>query len=227
MERAFIATLLSASLLLGTIANAQTTIPVDDWQLRRDRDGIQVYSGDVAGSPYDAVRTITVIDDTSLSALVALITDAESCPNWADRCEESYIVDQQNPKQALVYTHNDLPFPIMDRDVVSQIQWQQDPVSRMVSMESHAVAGVVEEKRGRLRLTHADVSWYFTPLSDSRVEVKNIAHIDPGSALPGWVTNMLLVDTPFETVRALRDEIRKDNYRDASVPFLVEPARPR
>lgn len=226
MERVFIATLLSACVLLTPFSSAQTNVIVEDWQLRRDRDGIQVYSGSVAGSPHDAVRTVTVVEDTSLSALVALITDAESCPNWADRCAESYIIEEQSPTRALVYTHNNLPFPIMDRDVVSQIQWQQDPDTHKVSMQSHAVTGIVAEQRGRLRLTHADVSWYFTPLSDNRVEVENIAHIDPGSALPGWVTNMLLVDTPFETVRALRAEIRNDNYRDASVPFLVEPARP-
>lgn len=222
MERAFIATLLSTSLLLGTIANAQTTIPVDDWQLRRDRDGIQVYSGNIEGSPYKAVRTVTVIEDTSLSALVALISDAESCPDWADRCAESYVVEDQSPTRALVYTHNDLPFPVKDRDVVSQIHWQQNPETLAVTMESHAVTGVVAEQRGRLRLTHADVNWVFTPQGNHQVQVINEAHIDPGSSLPAWISNMLLVDTPFETVRSLRAEIRNKDYSDAEVSFVQE-----
>ena len=35
-----------------------------EWQLRKDEDNIQVYTRDVAGSPFDAVRTTTVYGRT-------------------------------------------------------------------------------------------------------------------------------------------------------------------
>ena len=204
-------------LLLPVPAAAQ-----EHWELQRDRDGIQVYTRAVEGSPYDAVRAVAEISNVRLSSLVALIEDAEACSEWADRCADSYLVEQLNETESLVYTHNDLPFPVKDRDVLAHVIWQQDPESRTVTMRSSATVGEMEEIDGRLRLTEASASWIFEPLANGKVRITNEAHINPGSALPGWVTNMLLVDTPFETMKAFLTEVRTEKYRDAVVSFVRE-----
>ena len=54
------------------------------WELRRDRDGIQVFTRAVEGSPYDAVMATTVVQNVRLASLVALIEDFEACTEWAD-----------------------------------------------------------------------------------------------------------------------------------------------
>ena len=160
------------------------------WELQRDRDGIQVHTRSVAGSPYDAVRTTTRMTGVRLSSLVALIEDADACPDWADRCAESYLLERLSDTESLVYTHNDMPFPVKDRDVLAQVKWTQDPSTFEVEMNSTATVGKMEEVRGRLRLTMAMASWNFAPQQDGSVLISNEAHIDPGSALPGWVTHM-------------------------------------
>ena len=97
-----------------------------DWEQKRDREGIQVFTRSVEGSPYDAVRTVTTLENVRLSSLVALIEDAEACPDWADRCAESYVVETVSATESFVYTHNDMPFPVSDRDVVAHVKWEQD-----------------------------------------------------------------------------------------------------
>ena len=194
-----------------------------EWELKRDRDGIQIFTRSVEGSPYDAVRSVTEIEGVRLSALVALIEDAEACADWADRCAESYLVEQLSETESLVYTHNDMPFPVKDRDVLAHVVWQQEPDSLTVSMQSTATVGRMEEVSGRLRLTEANASWVFEPLQNGKVRITNEAHIDPGSALPGWVTNMLLVDTPFETLKAFVAEVRSSKYSNAEIGFVQEP----
>ena len=194
-----------------------------EWELQRDRDGIQVYTRAVEGSPYDAVRSTTVVQNVRLSALVAVIEDFEACPDWADRCAESYLVERISNNQALVYTHNDMPFPVKDRDVLARIVWHQDPDSFEVLMDSVATSDLMDEVRGRLRLTEAVATWRFTPVTSGTVEITSEAHIDPGSSLPGWVTNMLLVDTPFVTMKELVAEVVKPKYRDAQISFIMEP----
>lgn len=208
-------TLVVAGLLVSATNAAEA-----DWELKRDRDNIQVYTRTVEGSPYDAVRTITIADDVRLSSFVALIADAEACPEWADRCAESYVIEQISETENYVYTHNDLPFPVKDRDVVSHVLWTQEPESLIVEMNSEAVAGRVDEVRGRLRLQEAKASWRFEPLGGGQIRIISDAHIDPGSALPSWVTNMLLVDTPYETMKSLVEEVRNPKYRDAELDFI-------
>lgn len=193
------------------------------WELQRDRDGIRVYTRSVAGSPYDAVRTTTQLSDVRLSALVALIEDAEACPDWADRCAESYLFERISESESLIYTHNDMPFPVKDRDVLALVKWTQDLDTLNVEMNSAATVGRMDEVRGRLRLTKAVAKWNFSPQADGSVLISNEAHIDPGSALPGWVTNMLLVDAPFETMKSFVSEVRNPKYAEATLSFIREP----
>lgn len=193
-----------------------------EWEQKRDREGIQVFTRKVEDSPYDAVRSTTVVDNVRLSALVALIEDAEACPNWADRCAESYVVERVSDAESYVYTHNDMPFPVKDRDVVAHVVWTQDADSLVVEMNSQAVAGKMEEVSGRLRLQNANAKWRFEPLENGQVRIISEAHIDPGSSLPGWVTNMLLVDTPYETMKSLVAEVSNPKYQNAELSFVQE-----
>ena len=197
--------------------------PGADWKLRRDRNSIQVYTSVVDGSRYDAVLSRTIVQDVRLSALVALLQDSEACPRWADKCAESYVYEETSDTELLVYTHNNLPFPIKDRDVLSRVTWQQDAESFEVTMNSEATADILPREKGKLRLLDANVSWRFSPLPNGSVEVINQAHINPGSRLPGWITNRLLVDTPYETMKSFVAEVRKTKYQDAEVNFVTEP----
>ncbi len=193
---------------------SKASLDVSEWQLRRDRDDIQVYRGDVRDSSYDAVRAVTTIENTSVEALAAFLTQSESCPEWSRSCKESYIIEQQSPTEALVYSHNNLPFPFKDRDVVSQVEWQQDESGDTISLISHAVVGVVEEYSDRVRLTHAEVNWRFTTLDNGRVRIENTAHINPGNSLPSWLTNMLLIDTPYQSLKVFREVFNGNETTD-------------
>lgn len=194
------------------------------WELQRDEDGIQVLTRSVEGSPFDAVRTTTQMTDVRLSSLVALLEDVEACSEWADSCAEAYLVERISATESIVYTHNDLPFPVKDRDVVAQVKWTQNMFTLEVEMNSFATAGKLEQVSGRVRLTKAVASWNFTPLMDGTILISNEAHINPGSALPGWITNMLLIDAPFETMSSFVSEVRDPKYVDAQLDFINEPS---
>lgn len=191
-----------------------------EWELQSDSYGIQVFTRPVPGSPYDAVRAVTAVSGVKLSAMVALIEDAEACADWADRCADSWLVERLSETESLAYTHNDLPVPVKDRSVLAHVNWQQDPETLTVTMRSSATVDKMPEVGGRHRLVAANASWVFEPLTDGRVRIINEAHIDPGSALPGWVTHMLLVDTPFETMKAFVAEVRSAKYQDSTVSFI-------
>lgn len=45
----------------------------EDWSLRKDRGGVQVYTSSVEGSPYKAVKSVERVTDTRLSLIAALI----------------------------------------------------------------------------------------------------------------------------------------------------------
>ena len=218
--------LTNLSLIVAFAASAMSHAAAEQaWELRRDRHGIQVHTRLVSGSPCDAVRTTTKLDSVRLSALVALIEDGEACPDWADRCADSYLLDRLSDTESRVYTHNHMPFPVKDRDVLAHVTWTQDAQTLAVAMNSVATVDRMDEVSGRLRLKKAMASWHFILLADGSVSISNEAHIDPGSALPGWLTNMLLIEAPFETMKAFVAEVRNPKYQDAQLSFVQEPAQ--
>mgnify|MGYP005644075015 CR=1 FL=1 len=216
-------TLLLIHLPLTAVAAETTGSENKNWNLKRDRDSVQVYTRNVDGSPYDAIRATTIMENIRLSSLVALIMDVEACPNWADRCAESSIHEYISETEQMIYSLNDLPFPVKNRDVLTHTKWSQDPETYAVYLISNATNGIIEEVKGTLRLTEASVSWHFLPQEDGSIQVVNEAHINPGSALPGWIINMLLVETPFETMKAFREEVTSPKYADAEFEFVTEP----
>ena len=60
------------------------------------------------------------------SSLGGLIEGASACADWADRGAESYLLERLSDSESLVYTHNDLPFPVKGQDVLAQVKWTED-----------------------------------------------------------------------------------------------------
>ena len=92
-----------------------------------------------------------------------------------------------------------------------------------MTMQSRGNHGTVEKNTGVVRLTQATASWTFKPLENGVVQVTSQAHVNPGGALPGWMTNLFLVDAPFKTLLNLKRAVNKAKYKHALVAFVSEP----
>lgn len=194
----------------------------DHWVLKRDRHGIQIYTRSVEGSPYKAVKGVTSVNAT-LSSLVALISDTDACSDWADLCDESSVYESVSKTEKYIYMLNYLPWPVANRDVLVHVVWSQNPDNLSVSIHSQATEGLLEKNKGVVRLTQVNASWDFIPLPDGGVEVTTLAHVNPGGLLPAWITNLLLVDSPFNTLINLKKVVKRPKYQHAEVSFIVEP----
>ena len=190
-----------------------------EWELKKDDDGIQVLTRAVDGSRFKAVRaTMTVTTD--LSALVALVRDTDACAEWAHLCKSAAEHEVVSETELYVYTHNDLPWPVSDRDALAHVIWAKDPATGAVTMRARAVGeSDLGKRRGIVRLTDALTSWTFRPV-EGGIRVISDAHVDPGGPLPAWITNLLLVDAPFQTMTRMRALADSGRYDDASFAFL-------
>ena len=209
--------------LLAFPVQAQISGVDYNWEEKRDAEGIKIYTSDVAHSPFRAVRGEMKVTGT-IAGLVALVDDLPNCPNWADLCKESILVKLLSPTEQYVYVYNDIPFPVKDRDVVAHVQWQRDEESGRVSMQSVATSSEQSQAlraktKKAVRLTNAVSQWHFTPLDDGKVLVEIFAHIDPDGPTPAWITNLMLVDSPFKTMKNMREIIQSGDYADAVEKF--------
>lgn len=210
--------------LLASIAfNAQSQLEgVEyDWEDKRNKQGILIQTSAVEDSPFRAVRGEMTVR-ASVSSLVALVDDLPACPKWADLCKEAYLVSRVSPTESYAYIYNDVPFPVSDRDVHSHVVWSVDKASGKVSMTSRATEGGPEKKKKAVRIMDAVSQWHFTPIGDGSTKVENFAHIDPNGPTPAWITNLLLVDSPYKTMLKMRELVESGEYKDVTINFLVD-----
>ena len=205
-------------LLLFISLPVSHAIAEQEWELKRDRDGIQVYTRSVEGSKHKAVKAEMTVPQ-GVNELVGLVMDTDACPEWAALCKSSQITEQVSETELYVYTWNDLPWPVKDRDAVAKVNWHQDS-SGIVTMTAELTTGKVAEDKKALRLTEGTTSWTFHPSAEG-TRIVSEAHLDPGGATPAWLTNMLLVDSPFDTMVGMRDLVATGKYSDAAFDFLT------
>ena len=212
-----LALLLSWATVFPALVFAQSQAIEYEWQEKRSKKGIVIQTSEVAGSSYRAVRGEMKVKG-SVASLVALIEDMPSCPKWADLCKESRVEKRVSATESYVYVYNDLPFPVSDRDVYAHVVWTQDPTTGRVTMTSRAAPGGTPNTKA-VRIQDAVSQWHFTANQDGTTTVESFAHIDPNGPTPAWITNLLLVDSPYTSMTNMREIIEAGGYADVEIPF--------
>jgi hypothetical protein len=217
----------SLLLLPGTLyAQSPSDQATEDWELRKEENGIRVLTRPQPGSDFAAVRAEMVLQNVSLAALTALIEDPGACSLIESRCAEARVLERTSAQEMLLYRHNDMPFPIKDRDMVLRVNTVQNPETLQVAITLVSEDGILPENPRRVRLPSAALAWFFTPLAEDRVEVVSEGHIDPGASLPAWLLNRVLVDGPFATMEAVANTVAAAPFRDAVRIGIREPSKP-
>ena len=205
------------TLLSPVLAHAQLEGVSYDWEEKKNKGGISISTSDVEGSPFKAVRGEMAVKG-SVASLFALVEDMPACPNWAAMCKESRVEKRVSDIESYVYVYNKIPFPISDRDVYTHVVWTRNSETKRVSMTSTASDGGTP-KTSAVRIEDAVSQWHFTPNDDGTTKVENFAHINPNGPTPAWLTNMMLVDSPFKSMQKMREVIESGAYPDATIPL--------
>ncbi|MGH1540346.1 MAG: START domain-containing protein [Arenicella sp.] len=193
-----------------------------DWQLKKQQDDIEVSIAKVPGSAFRAVLSQMTVT-SSISSLVALVMNVSDCPNWVDICVESEIIRRVSPTEYYQYSISQSPWPVHDRDVLMHVSIQQDEAG-VVRINGQSQQGMLNKRKGLIRIQQAQSIWVFTPLLDGKIQVQNFVHADPAGAIPSWLLNKQLIDNPFKTLRNMRLKIASEPYQKAQFPFIREVA---
>ena len=173
------------------------------WRPEKSGDGIHVYSRAVEGSSVRAVKAEVAVD-AAFEDAVALLLDASQRPRWDELCAEASIVRRVSETEDVAYIHNDLPWPVSDRDMVLRRIWSVDADRSRAQIRASVMDGVLPEIAGRVRVTHADGVWTIERGDAAGVHITTEIHADPGGPVPDWLMNALSVQGPYKALRNIR-----------------------
>jgi len=189
-----------------TVLLATATARAEDWQVVKDKEGIQVSLSEVTGSKYKAYRGVTVMK-TSMAKLRALQEDVPGACVWIHECKSQKLLKHEGNK-SWTYTQFNTPWPVTSRDSVLEVTTEEG-ADGSLTRKLKGVPTYVPEEKGFVRVTQVDGFWKFTPKGTDQIEVTYQVHTEPGGDVPSWLANKFVVDAPFNTLEALKERAEK------------------
>jgi len=189
----------------------------NEWNLAKDKKGIRAYTRSVSDSNHLQFKSEGVVN-ASIENIVHLMRDIDVMDKWLHTCYEPIIADEVNAFTRLIHMKNETPFIVKDRDLVL-IQRMIKVSDDMVIIELVGKPDSITKNNNYVRIPGFQGAWRFIRIDEHKTNVEYYGHIDPGGAIPSFITNAILIDTPYESIRKLRDQ----NYSqyDGGLEFLT------
>ena len=194
----------------------------EGWTLRKEGNGIKVFTKKVENSEFNAFRAETVVDAT-LSTLMAVHADVEYVNEWLKDCSEAQLLTEFDPNGYAVYFKTDSPWPVKDRDYTVKYTIEQDPADYTLTINFTAEVGLVPESDDCVRITVLDGFWKMKPVATGGVNVIYQVSTDPGGGVPAWLANSFVIDQPFHSLTKLHERVKMKKYQGKSFEFVKEP----
>lgn len=200
------------------------TLPAQagDWResyYDKDND-VRVFTRRVEGSDMNAFRGVTFVNST-LTAPIALLQDVDRAHEWVFNCKAMAVIEELSPTNALYYTVTSMPWPVMNRDSISETHILQDPQTGAVTVTMDARNDVFPENDDHVRVRQFSGTWTIEPQGEGVVKVTYEAHADPGGGIPSWLVNSFVVDAPLNTLRRFRRLVVEEQYQTATRDFIT------
>ena len=200
-----------------------SVVAADDWnEATYDKENdIRIFTRHVEGSDTLAFKAITHVTGR-LTAGVALLQDAQRTKDWVFNCKIMEEIELISDTQGIYYMITNMPWPVKDRDSITETRVSQDQESLVVRLDMKARNDVFPSNDDFIRIKEMSGYWLFTPIEGNQIEVVYEAHADPGGGLPSWLVNSFLVDAPLNTLRGFRQLIGEEIYQKANRAFIRE-----
>jgi hypothetical protein len=189
------------------------------WELRKDQDGIRVYSRHNDSSRVDDLKVENTIS-ANLSSLAALILDTDNYPDWVFNTAKTSVLKKIGPADLYFYSLINSPWPATNRDLAVHLRLTQDSATRVLHVKAEEIANYIPENKGIVRVPLSLEQWTVTPLPGNKILIDYQLHLDPGASIPGWLINMFSTKGPFDTFTRLHDQLKLPKYKNATLNFI-------
>lgn len=217
------ALLLGLALALLSPAGRACGSDAQDVQQVIARNAVTVWTCEIPAEPLRGFKAVTTVR-SSLSGLVALLLDTAAAPEWVFRTDRIELLRRDDRAQTFTVRAETNFWPLQNRDVVINGRIAQDPVTLVVTIDSQsAPPGQYPIRDEFVRMPNMRGHWEFRPLGNGLVEVTMNGIADPGGAIPDFLVNLVIKETPYQTLLGLRRLIGQPRYQQSRIEAIREP----
>lgn len=106
------------------------------WELKKDENGIKVYTLKSAIRNLKEFRVVCQLYATK-AQLIAILQNIRDYSSWVYSNKKSVFIKIINPQKILDYTQSHLPWPIKDRDLI--VELDINPAADIVNIQAKSI----------------------------------------------------------------------------------------
>jgi hypothetical protein len=172
----------------------------DGWELKKDKEGIQVFTRESEESDLDEFKGVGLIN-VSIDQIVRTLKAVDQMCEWSN-CETAELILLEGNKQ-VNYTVTEVPFPMQDRDSYALLEYEK--VENGLKVNITALPEYEPASEDKTRIPYLKGFWLFEEITANQTKITYQLQADPGGSIPAWMANSGSVDTPFDTIKSLRE----------------------
>lgn len=195
--------LLSINFVLADKLSAQP------WTFVKEKDGIKIFTRIEPNSSLKSFRGEVIIH-APFERVCGILGNPKNNDWWDKVISDVKVLGYEEHKFIRYYLIYHLPWPFANRDLVSETRITSDPVTGAKFYIAKPLSGVVPEKPNLVRIEKYQQIWTVQPMDKGNVRVILEGSFDPGGNIPLWVSNMVITQTPFKIMHALRERVLSD-----------------
>jgi len=190
----------------------------EQWELVKEKQGIKVFSRSNDSLLFKEFKATMQIR-AEISDFLAVIYDVEGLPQWGHNIIESKMLDKPDPLNQTYYAVAKAPWPYKNRDGVYKNSISWDPNMKALTVAIDMPNDLIEMNEDFVRMDGYGY-WKAREISSDQLEITFQMQVDPGGAIKAWVANMFVTDSPYFTMKGLREVIQDKKYQGHSYEFL-------
>lgn len=179
----------------------------ENWELRRNENGITIYSQ--RHNNIVQLRLLTEFNASSES-LIAQLQNINNYVNWVYGNKRSGIIKKISNNDIIYFTEAHLPWPIQDRDLVIELNIKPANAIEPLTITAKSIDGILPPKKHFIRVPYSLATWRVIPIPGNKIKIDYTFSIDPGGSIPGWLVNMTIAKGPYESFLKLGDILKKE-----------------
>ncbi|MGV3587529.1 MAG: START domain-containing protein [Adhaeribacter sp.] len=176
----------------------------DNWELKKNENGIAVYTRGIANEKLKEIRVICELPGTT-AGLISVLQNVSGHADWVYLTEKATLVKKLSPNSLVYYTTTDMPWPVTDRDLVVEFSYQEIPGTKNLAIQAKSAEGYVPPKKGYVRVPYSLATWEVAPVAKDKIKIDYVFRVNPGGTIPSWLVNMAAATGPYNTFVKLRE----------------------
>lgn len=149
------------------------------------------------------------IYNVSADILYRFLIDFDRYPQWINYCSKAELLQVKKNEHYIYYAFYDLPWPLANREAVTELTIRRDDEG-VITVNSSPAVIEFESRVHAILVNEYHESFSLIPINEEAVLFKMQGSYHPGGYIPNWIIRKFLTEGPYDILLNIENQIKRE-----------------